>query len=308
MNIHRLARTTPAGRALLVERVEEQGWSVAEAAFALSISVRRAYVWLARSRAEGRQGLEDRSSAPRRRPGKTPLSREAMVLELRALRFTVQRIANALRLPKATVARVLGRYGKSRLPPLQPPPKVVRYEYKRPGGLIHLDVKKLGRIERIGHRMTGDKRDTKRGVGWEFVHVCIDDHSRVAYVEVLPDEKGLTTVGFLQRATAWFAQRGIKVRRVMSDNGSNYVSKVFGLACKALNQRHLRTRPYTPRTNGKAERLIQTLLREWAYVQPYQHSRLRTAALRRYVRYYNEHRPHGALKSLPPISRIKSAA
>lgn len=308
MNIHRLARTTPAGRALLVERVQRLGWSVEEAALALSISVRRAYAWLARFKAEGLRGLEDRSSAPRRKPGKTPASREAMVLELRALRFSVQRIANTLSLPKSTVARVLARHGKSRLPPLQPPPPVLRYEWKRPGDLIHLDVKKLGRIERLGHRMTGDRRDTKRGAGWEYVHVCIDDASRLAYVEVLPDEKGLTTVGFLRRATAWLAERGIKVRRVMSDNGSNYVSKVFASACKRLRQRHLRTRPYTPRTNGKAERLIQTLLREWAYAQPYEHSRLRTAALRKYLRYYNEHRPHGSLNSMPPISRIKSAA
>jgi transposase InsO family protein len=220
----------------------------------------------------------------------------------------VQLIASVLALSTATTARVLKRHGKSRLPPLNPPPPVVRYEWKRPGDLIHLDIKKLGRIERVGHRIHGDRTTRVRGAGWEFVHVCIDDASRLAYAEVLADEKGVTSVAFLRRATAWFAQRGIKVRRVMTDNGSGYVSKIFGTACKRLRQRHLRTRPYTPRTNGKAERLIQTLLREWAYAQAYAHSRLRTAALRHYLRYYNEHRPHGSLQSLPPISRLRSAA
>jgi transposase InsO family protein len=308
MNIHRSARTTFASRVLLVERVEKQGWSIEEVAEAFGISDTTVRKWLARFDELGLAGLRDRTSKPHRQPLKTAPSWEAQILELRAVRMTAQRIAHSLSLPKSTVARVLARNGKSHLPPLKPPPPVVRYEWKRPGDLIHLDVKKLGRIRGVGHRITGVRQHRNRGIGWEYVHVCIDDHTRLAYVEVLGDEKGLTTAGFLQRATAWYAERGIKVRRVMSDNGSNYVSKVFAAACKHLRQRHLRTRPYTPRTNGKAERFIQTLLREWAYVQPYQHSKLRRAALRPYLRYYNERRPHGSLESLPPISRIARAA
>ena len=310
MNIHRSARTTFASRVLLIERVRKQGWSIEEAAAAFGISDTTVRKWLVRFDELGLAGLRDRTSKPHRQPLKTAPSWEAQILELRVVRMTAQRIAHSLSLPKSTVARVLARNGKSRLPPLKPPPPVVRYEWKRPGDLIHLDVKKLGRIERVGHRIHGDRTTRVRGAGWEYVHVCIDDASRLAYVEVLRDEKGLTTVGFLQRATAWYAERGIKVRRVMSDNGSNYVSKVFATeaACKQLRLRHLRTRPYTPRTNGKAERFIQTLLREWAYVQPYQHSRLRRAALRPYLRYYNERRPHGSLMSLPPVSRIARAA
>ena len=308
MNNHRHARTTFASRALLVERVQRQGWKLREAAEAFGISERTAGKWLRRFESEGLEGLKDRSSRPHRQPGKTPPSREAMVLALRELRFTAARIALVLGLPKATVARVLGRHGQSRLPPLRPAEPIVRYEWKRPGDLIHLDTKKLGRIVRIGHRITGNRLDHVRGAGWEYVHVCIDDASRLAYVEVLGDEKGTTVAAFLKRATAWYAERGVKVRRVMTDNGSGYVSKVFAGACKSLRQRHLRTRPYTPKTNGKAERLVQTLLREWAYAQPYPHSRIRTAALRPWLRYYNEHRPHAGLNSLPPISRLPSAA
>lgn len=308
MNIHRSARTTFASRVLLVERVRQQGWRIEEAAAAFGISNTTVRKWLARFDELGLSGLRDRTSKPHRQPLKTRPGWEAQILELRALRMTAQRIAQSLSLPKSTVARVLARNGKSRLPPLKPPPPVVRYEWKRPGDLIHLDVKKLGRIERVGHRIHGDRTTRVRGAGWEYVHVCIDDASRLAYVEVLGDEKGLTTAGFLQRATAWYAERGIKVRRVMSDNGSNYISRVFAAACNRLSQRHLRTRPYTPRTNGKAERFIQTLLREWAYVQPYLHSKLRRAALRPYLRYYNERRPHGSLNAMPPVSRIKRAA
>jgi transposase InsO family protein len=307
MNNHRHARTTFASRALLVERVQQQGWKLREAAEAFGISERTAGKWLRRFECEGLEGLKDRSSRPRRQPHKTPPSREAMVLALRELRFTAARIGLVLGLPKATVARILARHGQSRLPPLRPPEPVVRYEWKRPGDLIHLDTKKLGRIERIGHRIHGDRTTRVRGAGWEYVHVCIDDASRLAYVEVLADEKGTTVAAFLKRATAWYAERGVKVRRVMTDNGSGYVSKIFAGACRSLHQRHLRTRAYTPKTNGKAERLVQTLLREWAYVQPYPHSRIRTAALRPWLRYYNEHRPHGSLNSMPPITRIASA-
>ena len=308
MNIHRSARTTFASRVLLVQRVRKEGWTIEEAASAFGISDTTVRKWLRRFDELGIAGLRDRTSKPHRQPLKTAPSWETQVLELRTLRMTVQRIAQSLSLPKSTVARVLGRHGQSKLPPLHPPPPVQRYEWKRPGDLIHLDVKKLGRIRGVGHRITGIRQPRNRGIGWEYVHVCIDDATRLAYVEVLEDEKGLTTIGFLKRATAWLAERGIKVRRVMSDNGSNYVSKIFAATCKTLRQRHIRTRPYTPRTNGKAERLIQTLLREWAYAQPYISSRRRTAALRPWLRYYNEHRPHGSLNSMPPISRLRSAA
>ena len=308
MNSHRLARTTFAGRALIAERVLREGWTVVEAAEALGISERTVYKWLERFGAEGIAGLKDRSSRPRGQPNRLPLSHEAMVLQLRELRFTTQRIALVLGIPKATVARALKRNGQSRLPPLRPLEPVVRYEWKRPGDLIHLDTKRLGRIERTGHRINGDRTTRSRGAGWEYVHICIDDCSRLAYVEVLPNEKGITVAAFLRRATAWYVERGIKVRRVMTDNGSGYVSKVFAGACRSLGQRHLRTRAYRPQTNGKAERMVQTLLREWAYAQNYPHSRIRTAALRPWLRYYNQHRPHGALNSLPPISRLPSAA
>ena len=308
MNIHRLARTTFAGRALIAARVLREGWTVLEAAEASGISDRTVYKWLERFKAEGIEGLKDRSSRPRKQPNQLPLSREAMVLQLRELRFTTQRIALVLGIPKATVARALKRNGRSRLPSLKPVEPIVRYEWKRPGDLIHLDTKKLGRIERTGHRINGDRTTRSPGAGWEYVHICIDDCSRLAYVEVLPDEKGITVAAFLRRATAWYAERGIKVRRVMTDNGSGYVSKVFAATCRSLAQRHLRTQAYRPQTNGKAERMVQTLLREWAYAQAYPHSRIRTAALRAWLRYYNEHRPHGALNSLPPISRLPSAA
>jgi transposase InsO family protein len=306
MNIHRSARTTFASRVLLVERVRRQGWSLEEAADAFGISVTTVRKWLARFDELGLAGLRDRTSKPHRQPLKTAPSWEKQILELRAVRMTAQRIAHSLSLPKSTVARVLARNGKSRLPPVHPPPPIVRYEWKRPGQLIHLDVKKLAKLRGIGHRITGVRGHQNRGLGWEYVHVCIDDCTRLAYVEVLVDEKGITAAAFLRRALAWYAERGIKVRRVMTDNGSCYVSKLFAGACRRL--KHIRTKPYTPRTNGKAERLIQTLQREWAYAQPYPSSKLRTAALRPWLRYYNEHRPHGSLNSMPPISRLWSAA
>jgi transposase InsO family protein len=306
MNIHRSARTTFASRALLIERVRDQGWTIQDAAEAFGISTTSVRKWLKRFDEGGAGGLPDRTSKPHRQPLKTSPSWEGQILELRAVRMTVQRIAHSLGLPKSTVARVLARNGQSRLPPLHPPPPVVRYEWKRPGEMIHLDVKKLAKVRGVGHRITGVRGYSNRGIGWEFVHVCIDDCTRLAYVEVLADEKGPTAAGFLRRALAWYRERGIKVRRVMTDNGSCYVSRIFAGACRRL--KHIRTRPYTPRTNGKAERFIQTLQREWAYAQPYPSSKVRTAALRPWLRYYNEHRPHGSLDSAPPISRLRSAA
>jgi len=301
MDLHSGARTCPASRALLVRRIRAEQWTVDAAAKAAGISVRTAYKWLARARAGE---LHDRSSRPHRSPRATPEPWRALILELRRCRLTGAQIAHRLKLRRSTVARVLRRAGLARLLSLAPPEPVVRYEHQRPGDLLHLDVKKLGRFRRPGHRIHGDRQRCSPDVGWEFVHIAIDDYSRVAYVEVLPNELGITTAAFLQRALAWFRRRGIRVRRILSDNGSPYVSKVFRADCAAQHVRHLRTRPYRPQTNGKAERFIQTLLREWAYVRPYPTSGRRRGALPGWLRHYNFHRPHGSLDGLPPISRL----
>jgi len=225
------------------------------------------------------------------------------IQRLRARRWTGRVIAEAVGLSRATVARTLQQLGLARLGPVEPPVPGRRYEWARPGQLVHVDIKKLGRIGRVGHRITGDRRSRVRGIGWEFVHVCIDDCSRLAYTEVLPDERGVTVAAFIRRAVAWYARRGIRVERLLSDNGSGYRSGVVAAACRALALTHRFTRPYTPRTNGKAERFIQTLLREWAYPVPYASSGHRTAALARWLHYYNWHRGHSALNHQPPISR-----
>jgi transposase InsO family protein len=310
MNIHPSARFTRAGRALLVERVTQEHWSVAEAAEAAGVSPRTAYKWLYRFEEEGPAGLLDRTSRPKRSPRQVPVGWQQLVLELRRLRMTGAAIARRLGIPRSTVARILKRHGLERLKKLEPPAPVRRYEKTRPGELIHLDIKKLGRIKGVGHRITGYRADVhrSRGIGWEFVHVCVDDYTRLAYVEVLPDEKGATTAGFLRRAAAWLAARGIAVERVMTDNGSGYVSKDFAAAVAEIRARHLRTRPYTPRTNGKAERFIQTLLREWAYGRPFTSSYRRRAALPAWLRRYNERRPHAGLGGAAPITRLRSAA
>jgi transposase InsO family protein len=210
-------------------------------------------------------------------------------------------------MPCSTVARVLQRAGLHRLKLLEPQEPPRRYERRRPGDLLHLDIKKLGRIVRVGHRIHGNRSIRTEGAGWEFVHVCIDDRSRLAYVEVLPDERQGTTTGYLERAVAFYRRLDIRVRAVMTDNGPAYLSHLFAFACRTLRLRHLRTRPYRPRTNGKAERFIQTLLREWAYARPYLNSWLRIRALKTYLRYYNRRRPHGALNGRPPISRLPLA-
>jgi transposase InsO family protein len=224
------------------------------------------------------------------------------VERLRRQRWTGAEIAQTLHLSASTVARLLRRQGLARLRQLEPPEPVQRYQWAQPGDLLHLDVKKLGRIGRVGHRITGDRRTQVRGIGWEFVHVAVDDASRLAYVEVLPDEGGVTATQFLWRARAWFRRHGIRVRRVLTDNGSGYVSDRFARLCRSAGMRHLRTRPYTPRTNGKAERFIQTLLREWAYRRAYPSSRHRTEALPAWLYYYNWARGHGALHGRPPIT------
>jgi transposase InsO family protein len=309
MKLHGNARTRPRSRRLLVERIEAHGWSHAKAAAAAGVSTRTAAKWLARWRAEGQAGLADRSSAPYRSPHRTPERRRRLVLALRRLRLTAAEIAQTLAMPLSTVCALLKRAGLGRLSRLQPPEPPNRYERRRAGELVQLDVKKLGRIARPGHRVTG--RSSQSGwqrrayqLGWEYVHVCVDDASRLAYVEVLADERGESAAAFLERAVAWYQARGIQVERVMSDNGAAYRSSVHALACRRLGLRHLRTRPYRPRTNGKAERFIQTLLREWAYGRLYRDSAERLAALPNWLRYYNYSRPHGSLGRQPPGARL----
>jgi transposase InsO family protein len=306
MNLHSGARSCPASRALLIERIRT-GVRVSEAAQAAGISRRTAYKWIARHACEGDAGLQDRSSRPRSSPTALAVDHVCCIVWLRQTRMTVARIASSLELPRSTVARVLQRRGLSRLTALdaQEPPR--RYTRRHPGELLHLDVKKLGRITGFyGHRITGNRSRRRRGAGWDFVHVAIDDASRVAYAEVLSDEHGDTSAAFLQRAVAWFRRMDIRIREVLTDNGSGYVSACFALTCTKLRIQHLRTRPYRPCTNGKAERFIQTLLREWAYVRPYRTSALRSRALPLFLSYYNDERPHGSLGGRPPISRIRS--
>jgi len=313
MRLHANARTCPKSRQLLVDRVEA-GWSVMEAAEAAGIADRTARRWLKRWREEGPAGLLDRSSAPRRIPHKTPPERVREIVRLRRLRMTAAQIAVAMQMALSTVSAVLKRVGLGKRSRLEPPEPPNRYERRRPGELIHVDVKKLGRILRPGHRVTGKRSQTKNtytpdgrrigDAGWEFVHVAIDDHSRLAFAEVLGDEKATTATGFLQRAVEFFAGYGITVERVMTDNGSPYRSHLHAHICRQLGLRHLRTQPYRPRTNGKAERFIQTLLREWAYGQLFQTSRHRTSALEPWLLHYNFTRTHGALSHKPPGSRL----
>jgi len=303
VNIHKNARLTPRSREQLVQRVQA-GEPPEEVAHGFGISVRTVHKWLKRWRVEGKRGLLDRSSRPHRSPRRLSRQRERHVLRLRERRWTGARIADYTGIALSTVGAVLRRHSLGRLEDLEPTPPVIRYEWDRPGELVHLDIKKLARIERIGHRIHGDRQRQKEGAGWEYLHVCVDDASRVAYAEVLPDEKGRTCADFLLRAAAWFGQRSVQFERVMTDNGSGYVSHVFQRAIEHLRAKHIRTRPYTPKTNGKAERFIQTCKREWAYAEPYSHSRRRTAALRRFLNYYNCHRPHWGIGRKTPQLRL----
>ena len=312
MKLHANARTCPKSRRLIVKRVTEEGWSLAAAAEAAGVSERTAGKWLCRFRAEGELGLLDRSSAPRRSPERIPDERVRAIGALRRLRMTGAEIAECLGMALSTVSRWLRRIGLGKLSRLEPPEPANRYERKRPGELIHVDVKKLGRIVVPGHRVTGNRSVRGRGAGnrtfgyagWEFCHVCVDDATRLAYVEVLADERGETAAGFLRRAVAWFRSMGITVERVMSDNGSCYRSHVHATACRELGLRHLRTQPYRPRTNGKAERFIQTLQNRWAYGAIYGSSRERTAALPGWLTHYNFTRRHGSLGHKPPAARL----
>lgn len=308
MRLHPNAKTTPKGRAVLVERVTALGWSMRQATSAAGISIRTGYKWLARYRAGGHAALGDRGSSPQRRPHRTPARQERWILALRAGRLSGPAIAQRTGIARATVGNVLRRHGVGQLGPREPKPPVLRYEWSQPGALVHVDTKALGRIAGVGHRIHGDRTVRVRGIGWEHVHVCIDDATRLAYVEVLATNQQTDAVGFLARAVAWFAARGVRVERVMSDNGSAYLARAFATTCHQLALRHLRTRPYTPRTNGKAERFIQTLLREWAYVRAYPTSARRRRALGPWLRYYNHRRPHTALGYRPPITRLQQAS
>ena len=306
MNIHKNARTTPYSRAEIVRRVMVLGETPGAVATAPGVSPRTVAKWLARYRAEGAAGLADRSSRPHAQPGATPDDVVEQIIALRRQRITGQQITKALGVSPATVSRVLRKARLSRTRDLDPPEPVRRYERDHPGELIHIDIKKLGRFDRIGHRITGDRtgQSNARGIGWEFVHVCIDDNSRIAFSQVLPDEKKESAVAFLHAAVAYYKGLGITATRVMTDNGSCYKSFAFRDACKALGLKHIRTRPYTPKTNGKAERFIQTSLREWAYARAYPTSEHRKDALGPWLHNYNWHRPHGSLQSRPPISRL----
>lgn len=303
MNIHENARTTPASRALLVRRVQQQGWSARQAAEAAGISTRTAYKWLRRFDSEGVAGLRDRSSRARRLRHRLPSEWCDLVGYLRHFRQPARLIAHQLGLARSTVSAVLSRQGLGPQRALEPPLPPCRYERRRAGDLLHLDTKKLGRFWHPGHRVTGDRRNRNAGAGWDVVHVAIDDHSRLAYVEVLLDEDPPSCIEFLQRALAWFREQGIRVLRLLTDNGNGYRSHGFWDACRQLRLRHLRTKPRRPQTNGKAERFIQTLMREWAYARVYASSAQRTAQLPAWLRFYNYRRPHGSLQHKPPISR-----
>ena len=307
MNVHKNARLTPHGRERIIRQVEsgQTPKAVGEAAGVCPRTVRK---WVSRYRSEGLGGLRDRSSRPHRLHRPTPLAVIAEVERLRRQRYTGQEIAAGLRISPATVSRILRRLGLNRLTALEPAEPVRRYEREHPGELIHIDIKKLGRFNHVGHRITGDRRgqSNSRGVGWEYVHVCIDDASRIAYAEIKKSERKVSAIAFLKAAVIYYAKLGISIQRVMTDNGSCYKSRAFGRACKRLGIKHIRTRPYTPKTNGKAERFIQTALREWAYAKAYQRSDHRGAELPLWLHRYNWHRPHGSIGAKPPISRTRS--
>ena len=303
MKLHRNAKTCPQSRALMARRVLEEGWSLTQVAEAAGVSEPTARKWV--RRASTGESLEDRSSTPRRIPGRTPERVVKAIEALRRVRLTAAEIAEVLQLCLSTVSLWLKRIGLGRRSRLDPPEPPNRYERRRAGELVHVDIKRLGRIGRPGKRMLARGPGVHpRGFGWEAVHVCVDDASRLAYVEVLPDEHGETAAGFLHRAAHWFKGQGVALERVMSDNGACYRSHAHARACRELGLRHLRTRPYRPRTNGKAERFIQTLQNEWAYARLYANSDERTTALLTWLNHYNLRRPHGSLGHRPPAARL----
>jgi len=305
MHSHPNARLTQKSRLRLVNQHLQDRRPLAELAAEAGISLRCAYKWLARYRSGGAASLADRRSVRRTQRRTLDPQQLQQAVDLRHQRLHLRHIARLLVAPFSTVARVLNRLGMGRLRNLDPKPPVHRYERERPGDLIHIDVKKLARFRKIGHRITGNRQQGRStGVGYDRVHVAIDDATRLAYVEVLADEQQATAIGFMSRAVAWFNGQGVECRQVMSDNGPAYVSRSFAKACKALGLKHIRTRPYTPRTNGKAERFIQTICREWAYGMPFQNSEERNQWLPRYLSIYNRLRKHTALGGRSPQQRL----
>lgn len=299
MELHKNARSCPASRMLLIRRIQA-GMPVTSAAEAAGVSRRTASKWRSRYQKAGEAALVDRSSRPHHSPRRIHPGVVEEILRLRRRRQTGPQIASRVGSSPATVARILVGEGLSRLKNLDPKPTVRRYQRDHPGELIHIDTKKLGRIQIVGHRITGNRRHRGRNAGWEFVHVAIDDASRLAYAEVLANERSPTATAFLRRLVAWYSHHGVTVAAVMTDNGSCYVSRRFAAACRRLGLRHLRTRPYRPCTNGKAERFIQTLLRGWAYHRPYPTSAQRTLKLPKFLTYYNHRRPHASLSNHTP--------
>jgi transposase InsO family protein len=303
MDCHHHARLTTYSRELLAKKVLERRVSLREAAAECGLSRQSASKWVARFRVHGQAGLADRSSRPHRSPRTTSAGLVQQVEALRRQRWTGVRIAQATGLSRATVSRILVRLRLNKVKMLEPARPVVRYERHCPGELIHIDIKKLARIHKPGHRITGNPQDETRGAGWEFLYVAIDDHSRVAYVAMMPDEKAVSAAEFLHQAVTYFHRLGIKVQRVMTDNGPCFCSDRFRDSCRMLEMRHIRTRIYTPQTNGKAERFIQTAIREWAYARLYQNSEERKQHLFPWIHDYNWHRPHASLNQMTPISR-----
>ena len=304
MRSHGSAKTNVYQRRLLIRRVRYQGWTQRRAAEALGVSVRTVAKWLARDRT----ALADRSSRPHRQPRRVSDSLEAAIVALRRTRATAWQISTALRIPRSTVTRVLARVGLNRVALVEPREPVQRYVWPHVGDLLHIDLKRLGRVVGIGHRIHGDRRRRSRKAGWEFLHVAIDDATRLTYVEVLAADDALACAAFLRRTLAWFRRRGVRIRRLLTDNAMAYRSRAFCRVCRTWAVRQRYTRPYRPQTNGKAERFIQTLLREWAYRLPYRSSARRTAALGPYLRFYNHRRPHASLGRRSPWMRFQEAA
>jgi len=305
MNIHKNARLTLARRQEMIEDMVVRHLSPPLAAAKAGVSAPTARKWLGRYLAQGEAGLRDASSRPRRSPRAIDPRRALVVVELRRRRLTQARIAASLGLSEATVSRVLRCAGLSTLAELEPAEAVVRYEHAAPGDMLHIDTKKLGRIAKTGHRVTRDRRDSVRGAGWEFLFVAVDDHARIAFTQMKPDERRDNAIAFLRATVAYFAKLGVTVRRLLTDNGSAFRSKRFAQACKKLGLKHSFTRPYRPQTNGKAERFIQSALREWAYGIPYGRSTERTAMLRRWTHHYNWHRPHQGIGGVTPVTRLQ---
>jgi transposase InsO family protein len=304
MNIHKNARLTLVRRIELVRMIIDQGVEKAEAAREVGVSEPTVRKWWGRYLAEGEAGIVDRSSRPQRSPRSIEPQKALAIVELRRRRLTQAHIAASLSVSPSTVGRVLRRAGLSRLRDLEPSEPVVRYEHEKPGDLVHIDTKKLGRIERMSHRITGNRRDTAAGAGWEYLFVAIDDHSRIGFTDLYPDERKASAIQFLENTVAYFRSLGVRLRAVLTDNGSAFRSKAFRRACARLGLKQRFTRAYRPQTNGKAERFIQSALREWAYGIAYNHSSEREQMLERWRHHYNWHRPHQGIKGIAPISRL----